>query len=93
MVRLTDCPDMTLDVYHGRKATTQQQHCEELRSYDLSLLRCSQKMESLNHMTLVCSFWHEYLSLKSYDLNFAKMGRKIEEFESYDLSLLRWAGN
>ena len=25
MVRLTDCPDMTLDVYHGRKTTTQQQ--------------------------------------------------------------------
>ena len=23
--RLTDCPDMTLDVYHGRKTTTQQQ--------------------------------------------------------------------
>ena len=25
MVRLTDRPDMTLDVYHGRKITTQQQ--------------------------------------------------------------------
>ena len=25
MVRLTDHPDMTLDVYHGRKTTTQQQ--------------------------------------------------------------------
>ena len=25
VVRLTDCPDMTLDVYHGRKTTTQQQ--------------------------------------------------------------------
>ena len=24
MVRLTDSPDMTLDVYHGRKTTTQQ---------------------------------------------------------------------
>ena len=24
-VRSTDCPDMTLDVYHGRKTTTQQQ--------------------------------------------------------------------
>ena len=23
MVRLTDCPDMTLDVYRGRKTTTQ----------------------------------------------------------------------
>ena len=26
MVRLTDRPDMTLDVYCGRKTTTQQQH-------------------------------------------------------------------
>ena len=25
VVRLTDCPDMTLDVYRGRKATMQQQ--------------------------------------------------------------------
>ena len=25
MVRLTDCPDMTLDVYHGCKTTIQQQ--------------------------------------------------------------------
>ena len=24
LVRLTDCPDMTLDVYHGRKTTMQQ---------------------------------------------------------------------
>ena len=27
MVRLTDRPDMTLDVYHGRKTITQQQQC------------------------------------------------------------------
>ena len=26
VVRLTDRPDMTLDVYRGRKITTQQQH-------------------------------------------------------------------
>ena len=25
VVRLTDCPDMTLDVYRGRKTTMQQQ--------------------------------------------------------------------
>ena len=25
VVRLTDCPDMTLDVYRGRKTTAQQQ--------------------------------------------------------------------
>ena len=28
MVRLTDRPDMTLDVYHGRKATIQQQQSD-----------------------------------------------------------------
>ena len=27
MVRLTDRPDMTIDVYRGRKITTQQQLC------------------------------------------------------------------
>ena len=31
MVRLTDSPDMTLDVYRGRKTTIQQQqHCHTL---------------------------------------------------------------
>ena len=25
LIRSTDCPDMTLDVYSGRKTTTQQQ--------------------------------------------------------------------
>ena len=29
MVRLTDHPDMTLDVYHGRKTTIQQQQVED----------------------------------------------------------------
>ena len=35
VVRLTDCPDMTLDVYHGRKPTTQQkqQHISPDRFY------------------------------------------------------------
>ena len=28
MVRLTDRSDMTLDVYHGRKTTTQEQHSD-----------------------------------------------------------------
>ena len=30
VVRLTDRPDMTLDVYRGRKTTIQQQHTEIL---------------------------------------------------------------
>ena len=29
VVRLTDRPDMTLDVYRGRKTTMQQQKCKE----------------------------------------------------------------
>ena len=29
VVRLTDRPDMTLDVYHGRKTTMQQQQQQE----------------------------------------------------------------
>ena len=31
VVMLTDCPDMTIDVYHGRKTTIQQQHNKCLR--------------------------------------------------------------
>ena len=30
MVRLTDRPDMTLDVYRGRKTTTQQQQQQQI---------------------------------------------------------------
>ena len=33
MVRLTDCPDMTLDVYRGRKTTLQQQQKCYVESY------------------------------------------------------------
>ena len=36
VVGLTDCPDMTLDVYHGRKTTTQ---------HNNSRLRCRQKSQ------------------------------------------------
>ena len=31
VVRLTDRPDMTIDVYRGRKTTIQQQHNKSLR--------------------------------------------------------------
>ena len=46
MVRLTDCPDMTLDVYRGCKTTMQQSICSKLKNYYfhvsqyLSTLRC-----------------------------------------------------
>ena len=31
VVRLTVCPEMTLDVYRGRKTTIQQQHLEDFK--------------------------------------------------------------
>ena len=33
MVRLTDRPDMTLDVYRGRKTTTQQQPAKKIEPF------------------------------------------------------------
>ena len=39
MVRLTDRPDMTLDVYRGRKTTTQQQQQQCNLSYDVAVLQ------------------------------------------------------
>ena len=38
MVRLTDRPDMTLDVYRGRKTTKQQQQQKPLICFFLSLV-------------------------------------------------------
>ena len=35
MVRLTDRPDMTLDVYRGRKTTMQQQQQQRLKRFTL----------------------------------------------------------
>ena len=46
VVRLTDHPDMTLDVYRGRKTTMQQSICSKWKTYYfhvsqyLSTLRC-----------------------------------------------------
>ena len=38
VVRLTDRPDMTLDVYRGRKTTIQQQHSTDLRCLNVSVV-------------------------------------------------------
>ena len=38
VVRLTDRPDMTLDVYHGRKTTMQQQQQLHINLVELDLL-------------------------------------------------------
>ena len=40
VVRLTDCPDMTLDVYRGRKTTTQQHHGLHSFQFSLVLILC-----------------------------------------------------
>ena len=49
MVRLTDRPDMTLDVYHGRKTAIQQQ-LNHYPWYDGYLLNSAQDMsKSLSH--------------------------------------------
>ena len=50
VVRLTDHPDMTLDVYRGRKTTKQQQqqppcHKKLISIYDIDLIRCVQEAE------------------------------------------------
>ena len=36
VVRLTDRPDMTLDVYRGRKIAIQHQHPDHLLSHDVA---------------------------------------------------------
>ena len=38
VVRLTDRPDMTLDVYRGRKTTIQQQFTYDFESLDLHII-------------------------------------------------------
>ena len=40
VVRLTDCPDMTLDVYRGRKTTNQQQQQIKVTERFRNALEC-----------------------------------------------------
>ena len=52
VVRLTDRPDMTLDVYPGRKTTTQQQqHVTKIKKYFIVYF-------SLNFSNLKAALWH-----------------------------------
>ena len=44
MVRLTDRPDMTLDVYSGRKTTMQQQQQILTNKVDLVTLACENQI-------------------------------------------------
>ena len=50
VVRLTDRPDMTLDVYRGRKTTAQQQYIEMVYCvYSLESPRWGNLMRTLKH--------------------------------------------
>ena len=46
VVRLTDRPDMTLDVYRGRKTTNQQQNQRRYNDYPT----CSKRHGRLEHL-------------------------------------------
>ena len=52
VVWLTDCPDMTLDVYHGRKTTTTQQQQQLVNL--LSEARMSANLLSEARMSAMC---------------------------------------
>ena len=59
MVRLTDCPDMTLDVYHGLKTTTQQQqqiikYSTYLRPWCVNRVDLDQPLSDLIKVTSIC---------------------------------------
>ena len=54
-VRLTDRPDMTLDVYRGRKTTMQQQQQNILKSGHWSRSRCHLKF--FLFLALVAILW------------------------------------
>ena len=61
MVRLTDCPDMTVAVYHGRKATTQQQQ-KQLSQKDWSDIMSRAKFLN-EHANFVCPYQSGFLHL------------------------------
>ena len=48
MVRLTDCPDMTLDVYRGRKTTTQPQQQQSRNKWIKSAVMDKERNRELN---------------------------------------------
>ena len=56
VVRLTDRPDMTLDVYRGRKTTTQQQQ-QSLKEDILLFFICCHKNANLEHFKTFLIFY------------------------------------
>ena len=58
VVRLTDRPDMTLDVYRGRKTTTQH------NNYNFGLSECNKvKTLNLERLNYYCEFFLDWNSL------------------------------
>ena len=53
MVRLSDRPDMTLDVYLGRKTTTQHNNNNRIHSQSAGVICCKQEL-SLNFFLKEC---------------------------------------
>ena len=54
VVRLTDRPDMTLDVYRGRKTTMQQQQISDLILRLFSLFCLNIKIAQTSGFSLLC---------------------------------------
>ena len=56
VVRLTDRPDMTLDVYRGRKTTMQQQQCKNKKNHWFNLLTTPEKQLDSTILFVECLF-------------------------------------
>ena len=80
MVRLTDRPDMTLDVYRGRKTTTQQQQqtCRKLgRIKNLACMRKLRSIDSLpwNDLGMGAVFTIYFLFIDTHNYSWISMIR------------------
>ena len=81
MVRLTDRPDMTLDVYRGRKTTMQQQQKNLFVSIHIQSVSVCLFTIQLNQLK---SQWYQYTSLQKKEKNYdgkivQKHRRKIKK--------------
>ena len=78
MVRLTDRPDMTLDVYRGRKTTIQQQQSVPQKEFYFYLLEAS---ESLSLFFLIYYYFFFFQkSLESHFHNHCNMNFHLLNF-------------
>ena len=55
VVRLTDRPDMTLDVYRGRKTTIQQYNINQFIDFEIIIQECSSGDPLPKLLKLFCS--------------------------------------